>query len=271
MFLAFLAQISHSQGLSARVDDVMEEATMLYNSEMASWHGTDLLVARHPKILKNVKGYFSYSDESTHTCLFFSREDEPRVVAQYTFNDNFDLEKVVEDTSVRKFSEKEQNLYEIRNIALDEVNSDAMFKHYDNTNLNLIPIISNKERKVFILTGPKVGGVVIFGNDYLLTFNQKSKLLKKKSLHNNIIVAEYENGNSDSTKQTVAMHSHLKSTGDLITATDVCTLMLYAGFTEWEQYIVVSDKYTSLYDCKKNSLIAIKSDDFKKMLKSEDE
>jgi hypothetical protein len=39
-----------------------------------------------------------------------------------------------------------------------------------------------------------------------------------------------------------AMHSHLPESGDFSTATDICTLMLYAQITKWKQHIVVSKK-----------------------------
>ncbi|MFN8251902.1 MAG: hypothetical protein U0V75_08455 [Ferruginibacter sp.] len=53
------------------------------------------------------------------------------------------------------------------------------------------------------------------------------------------------------------MHTHLGETGDFITATDICTLMLYARFANWQQHMVISENYVSIWDCKQNSLFAI--------------
>ncbi len=97
--------------------------------------------------------------------------------------------------------------------------SDTLFQIYENTNLNLI-LISNGEKKVYILTGPQQSGVVIFGNDYLVTFDKANKLIGKKRLHKNIIPLPYE-GTDDEKKTEGTVHSHLPETGDFITATDI--------------------------------------------------
>jgi len=46
-------------------------------------------------------------------------------------------------------------------------------------------------KKVYVLTGPQQNGVVIFGNDYLLTFDKNNKLTLKKQLHRNIISIKF--------------------------------------------------------------------------------
>lgn len=60
------------------------------------------------------------------------------------------------------------------------------------------------------------------------------------------------------------MHNHSENTGEYITSTDICTLMLYGKFTEWESHIVVSDKFMTNWIIKTNSLIIVNSSDFKK-------
>lgn len=52
-------------------------------------------------------------------------------------------------------------------------------------------------------------------------------------------------------------HTHLPETGEFMTATDICTLMLYAKFAGWEQHFVVSAHYMNIWDCKNNRLVAI--------------
>jgi hypothetical protein len=93
--------------------------------------------------------------------------------------------------------------------------------------------------------------VVIIGNDYLLTFDKKNKLIEKKRLHKNIIPIDYAKAKEE---EVVTMHSHLPETGDFITATDVCTLMLYEKFAKWKQHLVISNDYVNIWDCKNNSL-----------------
>lgn len=54
-----------------------------------------------------------------------------------------------------------------------------------------------------------------------------------------------------------AIHNHLPETGDFITATDICTLMLYAKFTKWKSHTVVSEKYINILNCLTNKLVVV--------------
>jgi hypothetical protein len=102
------------------------------------------------------------------------------------------------------------------------------------------------------LTGAEKKGVVIFGNDYLLTFDKDANVLTKKKLHANILPSYY--GEKDGKKSVGSVHSHNSQTGDFITSTDICTLMLYEKMAEWEQYVVLSEHYVNIWNCKTNTL-----------------
>ena len=249
--MSSLLLISHANGQTR--DEVLAEAYLLYNSEKASWNGTDIFLDKLPEKRSLIGGYLSYTEDDLHHCIFFDKAESPNLLAKISFEENFNIELAKIDTTNRKLSVRENDLFTIRKIALKEMNQDTLFKRYNNTNLNPIPIITSKEKKVFVLTGPEVSGVVILGNDYLLTFDKKNKLKRKKSLHKNIIPIEY---NAD-TKNAVTMHSHLKSTGDLITSTDLCTIMLYENHASWKQHIVISKKNVSIWDCKKDELLVM--------------
>ena len=61
------------------------------------------------------------------------------------------------------------------------------------------------------------------------------------------------------------MHNHLPETGDFITPTDICTLMLYEKFAGWKNHIVVSKKYMSIWNCKADELFIMTTDAMKKI------
>ena len=154
---------------------------------------------------------------------------------------------------MRSFTAPEQDIYLLRKATIAEIKRDTIFKFYNNTSLNPIPLIGKGYRKAYVLTGPKVNGVVVFGNDYLLTFDRHNKVTSTKQLHRNIIPIEYKKGDS----ANITMHSHRPETGHHITATDICTLMLYAKSAGWEQHYVLSEKFVSIWDCRKNELVTI--------------
>jgi hypothetical protein len=251
---SFLCTLAFGQSkIEKTTSAIVDEGRMLYKSEMASWYGTDIFLEKFSEQRDNIGGYFSYTDRDTTKCIFFSNADNPKVIGTISFDTSFNVKNANVDGSQRDFTSDELDLYEIRKIALAEINSDDFFKTYKNTNLNLIPIISKSEKKVYVLTGPQNTGIVIIGNDYLLTFDKKNKLLKKKQLHKNILPIKYAEGE----EEILTMHTHLKETGDFITATDICTLLLYQKLAKWKQHIVVSKDYVSLWDCKKDKLLIL--------------
>lgn len=171
-----------------------------------------------------------------------------------SFDEDFDLTKATVDITSRKLTSKEFDYFDLRNKTMNLINKDSIFEFYKNTGLNAIPVITKKEKKVYVLTGPKISGVVIFGNDYLINFNKKNEITSRKKLHNNIIVLEYESGE----KTVTTMHNHNEVTGDLITPTDICTLLLYGKFTNWRQHIVMGKNKVSIWNCEKESLFVMK-------------
>jgi hypothetical protein len=214
---------------------IVKEGKLLYKSEMASWYGTDLFLENY-KDKENIGGYISYFDNEFAKCIFFSKAEKPKVIGTISFDSTYNTKTANVNLTEREFTKTENDLYEIRKFALSEINSDTLFKTYKNTNLNLIPLINGQDKKVYVLTGPQNSGVVIFGNDYFLTFDDNNKLLVKKQLHKNIIPVYYGGKEEENKKSVGAVHSHLPETGEFMTATDICTLMLYEKFAKWEQH-----------------------------------
>jgi hypothetical protein len=238
---------------------IVEEGKRLYKSEMASWYGTDLYLEKYSNRKDDIGGYFSYSKKDTTTCVLFSKGDAPKVIGTVSFDNNYDLKSAKTQSIQREFTPVELQLYTIRKSALLEINTDTIFKSYQNTELNLIPMIHGKERSVFVLTGPKSLGVIIFGNDYQLKFDSGNRLIEKRRLHKSIIPFYY--GKEDSIG---AMHTHLPETGEFITSTDICTLMLYEKPAKWKKYYVISQNQVSIWDCDMDNLTIVTRADWDK-------
>ena len=245
--------ICHSAFGQSKTDKItskiVEEGKNLYKSEMASWYGTDIFIEKY-KEKEKIGGYLSYSENEISRCIFYSKDEIPKVIGTMDFDLTFKIENAKTNLNERELTKTELDLYKMKKSALEIINSDTIFKIYNNTNLNLIPIISGKEKKVYVLTGPKNNGVIIFGNDYLLNFDKNNKLINRKQLHKNIIPIEY--GGKDEIESSI--HSHTEETGDFITSTDICTLMLYAKFSKMKQHYVISKNYVSIWDCQKETL-----------------
>ena len=245
--------VSYSQQKEEK--DVITEGKKLYRSEMASWYGTDLFLARFADKRENAGGYFSYLKDDTAICIFFSRGDVPNVIATLSFDSTYNINTAIADGEERALTKHELDLLSIRQAALNEFTTDTLFKSYKEMSPNFIPINDENGKRVYILSGPQKHGVVVFGNDYLLTFDAQNKLKAKKRLHKNILTIEY--GSDDDKVVLATMHTHLPETGDLITATDICTLMLYESYAKWGQHYVLSEKNVSIWDCKRDQLVVM--------------
>lgn len=240
--------------------EIADEGKELYKLELAAWSGSDIFKDSF-KEPERIGGYFSYMEGGKPKCLFFSKGENPKVLGVVSFGDISVIETATIDFKEREFQKNEKELYTIRAKALAEIQKDTLFKAYNNTNINLIPTDWHGEKKVYALTAPKITGVVLFGNDYLITFDNANNILNKKKLHRNLIPIEYDNTENAVT----SVHSHAEGTNEFITPTDVCTLMLYAKYAGWKEHIVVSENYVSLWDCDNDSLKIITKDKFEEM------
>jgi hypothetical protein len=247
-FLAF------SQGhLDQQSAAILKEGKLLYRSEMASWYATDIFMEKFKEKSANIGGYFSYAEGAQYKCVFFSKGEDPKVIATINFDSTYNVQQALADGSERAFDKNETELYSIRKIALKEVNTDTIFKVAQNINLNLVPLITDGKRKVYILSGPRENGIVVLGNDYLISFDENNKVTEKRKIHKNMIPIPY--GKKE--EQPITVHSHLAQTGELITATDICTLMLYGKFANWKQHYVITPTYVCIWDFSKNDLITL--------------
>lgn len=252
----------------AQTKPIIEEGKLLYKLEKASWLATDIFLEKYSN-RDNIAGYFSYFDAGKIKCIFFSNTEIVKVIGTITFDSTYNKNTANVIVEEREFNKTEFDLYEIRKLSLNHIYVDTMFKTYNNTNLNLIPIISAEQKKVYVLTGPQQSGVVIFGNDYLLTFDANNKLLSKKNLHKNIIPVYSKDSKSANENVAASMHSHSEETGEFITATDICTLMLYEDYVTWKQHIVVSAKYINIWDCSTDELLIMTKKEVEKITESE--
>lgn len=147
LFLTILHLYAFGQdNPTEQAQPIVAEGKRLYKSEMASWYGTDLFLESY-KDRANIGGYFSYTENETSKCIFFSKADNPKVIGTISFDSTYNTKTAKTDLNERSFTNTESDIYAIRKKALAEINSDTLFKTYKNANLNLIPLINGNERK----------------------------------------------------------------------------------------------------------------------------
>jgi hypothetical protein len=267
ILLLMSSSLVYSQ--NKETEKILNEGNLLFRLEKGSWYGTDNMLARFTSKKDSVGGYLSYeTDEKKINTIFFSRFDSDKILIRYEFDSLPKPEPIKIDTLNHKATDLEKSLISIRQEAKDRAysNEDKFFSFYENTSLNFIPVISDKERNVFVLTGPQVSGIVILGNDYKLEYNKKNEFIKKEKIHNTILQFPYTS--EDKENPTVStIHSHIMT--DYISSTDICTLLLYKNYVEWNQHIVMSKDEVSIFDLKKESLFTMKRKAWEKIYNNE--
>jgi hypothetical protein len=233
-------------------DSILAEGKALYRSEWASWHGTDIFLEKHKEKEGRSGGYLSYETADNLVNVFYSKGDKPVTLAVITFGRDFNEQNYQLDTAARPLNQIEQELFALRKAAFKALNTDTIFKRYDNTSFNVIPFIKNGAKRIYILTSPEALNVVALGNDYLLHVNSKNEVSSIKRIHNALIST-----NTKDNKDLTVFHSHLIGKDEMISATDICTLMLYEKENDLKQAYVMSKKYVSIWDCKKDVLIVL--------------
>lgn len=243
LFILLQNATAQTNALKKIADNIKAEGEMLYRSEWASGHSTQIFSSRFGGKKQLSGGYFSYETAKEMTTIFFSKNDDPVVLATVKFNRSLDSSKYRIDTTTRKFTGVEKDLYAIRSKAAQAVSSDTLFKFYENTSLNLVPIIKNGAKKVYVITGQSAPDEVLLGNDYLINFDKDNNIIKKTKLHNNLIPL----GTGGIDKIEASSHQHLGETSPYITATDICAFKLWKGKTTWVISFIVSAGYVSAW------------------------
>ncbi|MFI5160174.1 MAG: hypothetical protein ACHQHN_02810 [Sphingobacteriales bacterium] len=198
------------------------------------------------------------------TTIFFTKNENPVVIAMVKFDRGLDSSKYSIDTTTRQFTEIEKEFYTIRSKAAQAVLNDTLFKFYQYTSLNLVPIIKNGTKKVYVITAQTAPDEVLLGNDYLINFSKDNDIVNKTKLHNNLI--PLGNGGKEAIK--ASSHQHLGETSPFITATDICAFKLWKGKNTWVISFVVSADYVSAWYFDNESLEIFTKAEWGKIMKN---
>lgn len=264
LFILTQNAIAQKKVLRQIADSINAEGEMLYRSEWASGHSTQIFASSFGEKKRLSDGYFSYETEKVMTTIFFSKNEGPVVLATVKFDNGLDSSKYSIDTTTRKFTEKEKEFYTIRSKAAQVVLNDTLFKFYQNTSLNLVPIIKNGTKRVYVITAQTAPDEILLGNDYLINFDKDNDIIKKTRLHNNLI--PLETGGKEAIK--ASSHQHLGETSPFITATDICAFKLWRGKTTWVISFVVSAGYVSAWHFRDEFLEILTQEEWQKIMKN---
>ncbi|MFN8251903.1 MAG: hypothetical protein U0V75_08460 [Ferruginibacter sp.] len=161
-FLMTCAVFFAQNDISKLTEPIVEEGKKLYQSEMASWYGTDIFLEKYSNH-DNTGGYISYTENGAYKCVFFSKGDHPKVLGTMIFDSTYNVETANTSLEERALTATENELRTLRQKAQAIIRNDTFFLSYNNSSLNIIPMIAGKEKKVYVLTGPIKPGLFYLG------------------------------------------------------------------------------------------------------------
>lgn len=256
----FITMLLLSTLLSAKTPDtkkVLEEGKLLYRLEKANWYGSDFLMSQYPDKMDIIGGYVSYvSERNQITTTYYNRKNRDKIEIRLIFDSLPKQNPVFIDSLHPSANSLEKELIYLRQDAINRItaNTDQFFSFYKDCSFNIIPLITPKERKTIILTGTSKKNVLILGNDYKLTYNQKNKFSKKEKIHMSLIQLPLKS-ESDTAKILSTVHSHVLD--DIISSTDICTMLLYKDYIDWDTHYVIGKNWVSIFDLRKESLFIL--------------
>jgi hypothetical protein len=252
--LLLLVFISTEFACAQPENEVVEEGGKLYKISLAMQHGADVIKATYPALRNASSAQAAYVTSDKSVCVFFGKTAS-QIILSISFDSQARIETALVDSRVREASPLEKDLYAITKEAEKEI-ATPTYKNYGNSHFSIIPLIDLKGKRAYVTTVSERESIITFGNDHLLSFSNDNKINKRTPIHKNLMWTETQP--KEIGKDAVeAWHTHLPETGSMITATDVCTLMLNERATKWKQYSVISESLVSVWRCEADKLSLI--------------
>lgn len=234
--------------LRAQLDSVLAEGNLLYFYEKAAWVSYDL-VARHPELRNRFETYLTYQTGKSIRTIVLGNNWE-KCLAEFTFTTDYDQPEVVR-VEERKLTSYEKKLIYIRKRLLAQLTDEKYGLDVpEGFHLNFTLIPSGKKYKLYVLTGTSDSHIIPFGNDYLFIADNYGNVEKWRKFHAELIP---EAAGHEDEKRIELTHSHTAS-NPLISATDICTFMLYGSLYGLERLSVYSDGRYMEYNMETNEI-----------------
>lgn len=264
-FFISLAQ-DDSNFLQTISDSILSEGVSIYESAVASKTSADFVIDKLS--VEEIFGYITYKkNNSTHTIFLKGNQKTPEVRYTFSFPAPFNSENRNLDGVPRALSDYEISLNKMRQKIFKMAKKrKSFFANYSGIVLNPVYFQRGNLTYVYLISSTNDDSFIPLGNDYLLVFNEKIKLVSKEKIHQNLI--EIPVGNSDTLKSDEALssfHTHSEFSSPFITSTDICTLLLNAKNEKMESHIVVSEEYVSFFFTHAKQLEIITREEYEKM------
>ena len=260
IMLAQKLEMSESE-LKEKLDSILHEGNLLYKYEKAAWISNELAF-KNPIVKAEYHDYFSYTEQGVIKTIILE-ETLQSCIAEYVFENNFDQPKSV-IIEKRELSDKEKKLINVRGKIIEKIHEkEKVTVPTRGYGLNYILLPFADKYKLYIITGTTEPNIVPFGNDYVFIANEEGEIENWHKFHSQLIPSSTIVGGNNARRNnarrnriTGLIHTHLPST-PLITATDICTFLLYAPLYDLETLTVLYAPVAMKYSLKENTITIV--------------
>lgn len=238
---------SAQENLAMIADSIRAEGMLLYQHIQICKTGIELIEADTTgRVSLRASDYLSYRNGQEFTLIMPHRgSSQNPVVTSFRFDASGRPQTAHMEVG-RHMTSQETAIWELWNLVTDMLKKDPGFKKVRDTYFSVVPIVEGNTRKVYVMSVPVRSNVFVLGNDYLLEFDQNNTLVNRTEFHTNPLMVPHGRKSSG--------HIHGKSNSPYISATDICTLMLYPKAFDQPSLRVVSPTHISEWDMASNTL-----------------
>ena len=247
-------------------DSILKEGIEIYECNRASKNSAEFLIEKLS--MEEIFGLITYKkNKAIHTIFLKGNSKDPEARYTFSYPAPFNAENVNFDGESRPLSEFEISLNKMRNKILKLARKrKSFFTNYAEIVLNPVFIQKEDITHVFLISSSHDNSFIPLGNDYLLVFDEKSKLLSKTKIHQNLIEVPVSGRDTLQSGQGLAsFHIHSELSSPFISSTDISTLLMQKETMNWESHVVVSSEYVSFFFPEQQILEIITREEYEKM------
>lgn len=234
-------------------NDALTIGTKLFELEQACRNGIQILGSEHQDI--KIHGFTAYEAGDSIKALFWREETNWQlVVAVFTFPKPIALDNYTVDTESRLPNDDELALIRVKKEASKALSKPGFFKNYQNCFLHPIILTYEDRYEAYVITVPNISTSLLFDNDYRIVYDLKANEVEREEINTNMqavpSIIQLQRKKANYTE-----HKHPKSGPHGLTATDLCILMLYEPYVNWEEHRLESETGVSIFQLEDKVLL----------------
>lgn len=237
-------------------EQIISTGRKLYCFEKAYMIANEVMLRQYPGKYYRIGGSVTYRIQDSVRTIFWLKKDSTSIDLTVTFDSFPDTLNYIADPKKRTASEEELRLINLHQETrqLMNKNKGRFFSFYNYTSNHLVLFPGETEDQVYILTLSNDKEDLIFGNDYLLIFAKNGKLKSKTKIHEHGYSINLQQDIPKDSSAIETFHEHNGKTPLYITATDICTLLIYRDKINWDKHTVLSPDFACTWNIEKQEL-----------------